>query len=673
MTGADSERTDAGSAIRRLVISRCAAWLCLGMALAQVSCGPDAHSPAGSAVPDSSAGGILTLDRPRRAAGGEESDRPFSPAERAGVAADRAGVMRPPVRSAADEKDGPLRFTDVASLWGIDFRHISGMTVERYIPTANGSGVAIFDYDQDGRLDLYFANGTFLPVGSKATGFNRLYKNLGGGAFRDVTESSGLGFAGYCHGILAGDIDNDGDQDIFLCNYGPGALYLNNGDGTFREISKSAGLDRPDWTSSGAFLDYDNDGDLDLYVSNYGEWNISADDVFCGSKSKNIRLYCQPKWIRPASHRLYRNNGDHTFTDVTGPAGIGRVKAHGFGVVAADLNGDGRIDLYAANDSDPNFLFLNRGDGTFEDVTMTSGAGLSDEGRAQSGMGVDAEDTDGDGLPELFVTNFSGEYNTLYQNLGNGSFLDVTNLKGLAVDSLPWVGWGCALADFDNDGWPDCFVANGNIDDNLKLLDIDSPYAEPPLLYRNQDGKDFRLVSRGAGAYFTQPHIGHGAAFGDLDDDGDIDIVVSHKDGPPAVLRNDTPAAHRWIRLKLKGVRSNRDAIGARVEVRAGGRTIYRQRKGGTSLMSAHDPRLLIGLGPAREVETLTIRWPSGSVSVLKKLAPNQTYEIVEPATAGNGVHGVTARASQPAPIVMSTDPDRMDRASPGGPAGGAK
>jgi hypothetical protein len=554
--------------------------------------------------------------------------RPSSPANLPGAPT--------PIEASAKEPS-PIQFNDIAAAAGIDFVHTSGMTAERYVPTANGSGAAIFDYDNDGKLDLYFASGTLLPLGSQATGRNRLYRNEGNEKFRDVTEASGLGFAGYCHGIVVGDIDNDGDQDVFLCNYGPNALFLNNGNGTFRNISASAGIDRPNWTSSGAFLDYDRDGDLDLYLANYGDWKLPGDDIFCGDKAKGARVYCQPKWIRPTKHILYRNNGDCTFTDVTDAARIGRNDGHGFGVVAADVNDDGLIDLYVANDRDPNFLFLNRGDGTFEDATMTSGAGLSESGQAQAGMGVDAEDIDGDGLPDLFVTNFSGEYNTLYQNLGKGLFLDVTALKGLAVDSIPWVGWGCALADFDNDGWPDCFVSNSQIDNNLHLLGQNSPYEEPPLLYRNLLGKRFQLVNRAAGPYFNADHLGHGAAFGDIDDDGDIDIVVSHKDGPPALLRNDTPAENHWIRLELIGTKSNRDAIGARIAVTAGGRMIHRQRKGGASLMSSHDPRILIGIGRAETIDRFTVRWPSGAVTERGQLSANRTYEIREPASAAVG------------------------------------
>jgi hypothetical protein len=448
----------------------------------------------------------------------------------------------------------------------------------------------------------------------------------------DVTEQSGLSFRGYCHGVIVGDIDNDGDQDVFFCNYGGDALFLNNGNGTFTDISRSSGLNQASsWSSSGAFLDFDNDGDLDLYVTRYGDWRWPRDDRFCGNAARNIRRYCSPKELRPVRHALFRNNGDHTFSDVTHSAGIDRSDGHGFGVVAADLDGDGRVDLYVANDQDPNFLFLNRGDGTFRDATVDSGAGLNLEGKTSAGMGVDAEDLDGDGQPELFVTNFQDEYNTLFKNLRAGVFLDVTAIFGLAVDSLPWIGWGCALADFDGDTWPDIVVANGHIDDNAAQLGQPSGYAQPPLLHRNIMGKRFELANAGAGPYFETNHVGHGLAIGDLDNDGDPDVVISHKDGPPAILRNDTPPAGRWIRLKLIGTRSNRDAIGALVAVEIEGRTIHRQRKGGSSLMSSHDPRLLIGLGTSARSVNLSVRWPSGATSQIKGLETNQTHEIREP------------------------------------------
>jgi enediyne biosynthesis protein E4 len=543
----------------------------------------------------------------------------------------------------------PFRFAEVAKESGIDFVHLSGMeAATKHFPTANGSGVAMFDYDGDGKLDLYFATATFLPVGSRKTGPNKLYKNLGGGKFQDVTASSGLGFTGFCHGIIAGDLDNDGDADVFLCNYGQNVLYRNNGDGTFTDVSKAAGIARDGWSSGGAVVDFDNDGYLDIYVANYGIWTLPEDDQYCGNKEKGVRLYCSPRTIRTTRHFLYKNNRDGTFTDVLDKVIYdaqskkfrARDDGHGFGVIAADFNGDGKIDIYVANDMNPNFLFLNRGDGTLEDVTEISGAAYNDKGQPKSGMGADAEDVlfdkrnngNGDGLPELFVTNFSNESVTLYQNLGGGSFSDTTIFSGLGPAHMPWVGWGAALADFDNDGWPDTFVVNGHVDDNRRLLGQEIDYAEPALLHRNIDGNRFKLATRDAGPYFETMHVGRGAAFGDLDDDGDIDIVVNHKDGAPALLRNDTPKGENtWIRLQLVGTKSNRDGIGTQIKVNIGPRTIYRQRKGGCSLESTNDGRVLIGLGKAPLIDRITLRWPSGTEQILENVKPGQTLRVVEP------------------------------------------
>ena len=312
-----------------------------------------------------------------------------------------------------------------------------------------------------------------------------------------------MAFRGYCHGITVGDIDNDGDPDVFLCNYGGDALYVNNGNSTFTDVSQTAGIVRPDtWSSSAAFLDYDGDGDLDLYVSRYGDWQYPRDDSFCGDLKRQIRRYCSPKTLTPVRHTLFRNNGNYTFTDVTVAAGLGRADGHGFAAVAADLDNDGKVDLYVANDQDPRFLYINNGDGTFRDVSEDSGAAYDGAGRTQSGMGLDVEDVDGDGRPELFVTNFENEYNTLYHNLGKAAFIDATSKFGLVVDSLPWIGWGCVLADFDNDGWPDIAVANANIDDNAESLGKVLSYEQPPLLYQNHCGTRFSLANRGAGAVF---------------------------------------------------------------------------------------------------------------------------------------------------------------------------
>jgi hypothetical protein len=595
-----------------------------------------------------------------------------------GIEGDRMQVFAPIIMTKQTEPS-PFRFTEIAQEAGIDFVHFSGMTEEKHFPTANGSGVAVFDYDDDGLLDIYFATATLLPLGTAEKGPNRLYKNLGHGHFQDVTAAAGLGYRGFCHGIIAGDIDNDGDQDVFLCNYGRNVLYLNNGNGTFTDISKSAGIDTPNWSSSGAMLDYDNDGYLDIYVTVYGIWNYPEDHHKVGNAEKKVWLYSSPRTIKTTRHLFYHNNRNLTFTevhkqvitieeDVEDPktkekkkvrvSNLKRDDGHGFGVVAADVNNDGLIDLYVANDMNPNFLFLNRGDGTFDDVSEMSGAAYDINGMAQSGMGVDAEDVDGDGLPELFVTNFANEYNTLYQNFGKGVFYDNTAFFGLASDSMPWVGWGCALADFDNDGWPDCFVADGHVDNNRRLLDQPVDYQEIPLLFRNLQGKRFKLSTKDVGPYFDTKHVARGAAFGDLNNDGRMDIIINHKDGAPALLRNDTPGNNHWIRFLLQGTKSNRDAIGTKVEVTpaeqpiqrrrnqaagavAGGLaakatewTIYRQRKGGYSMQGTNDPRVLVGIGPVEEVKKVVIRWPSGIVSTLENLKVDQDYKVVEPKTA---------------------------------------
>lgn len=603
--------------------------------------GPSTEGSSGSsATTDSPAPGSVIKSGPMEV--------PRQPAaNKSRIVGDRLGALTTePAALSRQTESSPFRFAEIAKEAGIDFVHFSGMTKDKHFPTANGSGVALFDYDNDGKLDIYFCTCTLLPLGSARKGPNRLYRNLGGNKFADVTEKAGVGFRGFTHGAVAADIDNDGDQDLLLCNYGPNVLYLNKGDGTFEDISKSSGIGVPGWSSDGAVLDYDNDGDLDFYIANYGEWTYPEDaKPFCGDEEKHVRLYCSPRTVRTVKHFFYRNNGDRTFTDVFDQAIVtidpetkarkARSDGHGFGVVTADVNGDGKLDIYVANDMNPNFLFLNNGDGTFEDATEVSGAAFDEKGQAQSGMGVDAEDVDGDGLPDLFVTNFQNEYNTLYQNFGKGRFMDSTPFFGLAADTTPWVGWGTALVDLNNDGWPDNFVANGHVDDNRRELGENIDYEEPALLFLNlREKKKFRLATRDAGPYFDAKHVGRGAAFGDLDNDGDVDIVVNHKDGAPAVLRNDTKSDNHWVRLELQGKSSNRDAVGTRVELTVGGRTILRQRKGGYSMLSSNDPRLTIGVGPSAEIDKLVIRWPSGAVTTEEHVKTDRAYKHVEPDAA---------------------------------------
>jgi hypothetical protein len=508
-------------------------------------------------------------------------------------------------------------------------------------PTANGSGVAILDYDGDGWMDLYFATTCHLPVGSASPSQgNRLYRNRKDGTFQDVTDKAGVGFCGFTSGVAVGDVDNNGFPDLYLTNLGPNVLYLNNGDGTFRDASKASGAECGGWSMGAAFFDYDRDGDLDLYVSCYGEWDDRGEPPYCGFRDRGVRTYCSPRSITPVRHYLLRNIGKGRFEDVTERAGVLRRDGRGMGVIACDVNCDGWVDLYVANDLCPHFLFVNRGDGRFADATETSGASLSEAGHPQAGMGVDAEDVDGDGLPELFATHYREDYNTLYRNLDGRNFQDVSARAGIVKDCLPNVGWGCALADFDQDGLVDMLVVNGHVDDNLTELEgPEVTQEELPRVWRNVGSFRYQLVPD-AGSFFAAKHVARGAAFGDLDNDGDLDVVVCLRDRRPAILLNES-APRSWIRLELLSRNSRRPAIGARVAVHAGGRVIHRQLKGGGSYLSANDPRLLIGLGDAERVDRIEVHWPHGGLTTLEKTPVKQTLRLGEPAadsrTGSNG------------------------------------
>jgi hypothetical protein len=585
---------------------------------------------------------ILLLGLMLRIAAGCRHDEPVSTndlptpvaAAVAGAAIDRQASRAEPIRPGAPTaSDGrsPIRFREVEQpAAGIGFIHQSGTSPEKHYPTGNGSGVAMFDFDGDGNLDLYFATTRNLPLHAPTTSQgNKLYRNRGDGTFEDVTERAGVGFRGFCHGVAVGDVDNNGFPDLYLANYGPNVLYLNNGDGTFR-TARDFGAECRSWSMAAAFLDYDSDGWLDLYVSCYGHWAFDEPHPFCGNEAKNVRIYCPPSMIRPAQHFLFRNRGDGTFEETTERAGVLRRDGRGMGVVAADVNRDGRIDVYVANDMCPHFLFLNRGNGTFDDVTDSSGAAVTESGHYQGGMGVDVEDLDGDGYPELFVTNFAGEYNTIHRTIDGRNFDDVSARAGIVRESVPDVGWGCALADFDNDGWPDMLVVNGHVDDNLAQLGRAGAYAQRPKVWRNHGRCRFRFVPD-PGPFFEVGHPGRGAAFGDLDNDGDTDVVINRMDSRPAVLLNESEPGE-WIRLELVGTLSNRSAIGASVVVHAGGRVFYRQVKGGGSFASASDPRLLIGVGKAERVERVEISWPSGRRTILTEPALGRSHRVVEPA-----------------------------------------
>jgi len=590
---------------------------------------------AGQAPPTGKMYAVLALVT--LAAGGcsPAGDAPPAPAHApARVPDSRAGAAVPP--SAAPEAGEPepgeaerIRFRDTSATSGVDFQHVSGMHPDRPFPTNFGSSLAAFDYDGDGHQDLYCGTNRELPLDAPSrSGGCRLYRNRGDGTFQDVTGAAGVGFRGFNHGATAGDVDGDGFPDLFLTNLGPNVLYLNNGDGTFRDATAGSGLDAPPWSTGAAFLDYDGDGHLDLYVACYGAWTLGK-EPYCGDPKRRVRIYCTPYSLTPVRHYLFRNRGDGTFEDTTGRSGVLRRDGRGLGVVAADLNGDGRTDLYVANDGCPNFLFLNQGGGTFTDASESSGAATNEAGEVQGSMGVDAEDVNGDGRPELLVTNFRGQYTTLYRNHHGSNFQDVSGPAGITSDSAPYVGWGCALADLDNDGLPDILTVNGEVDDNLKEFGLDVPFAQPALVWRNQGEGRFRRVGD-AGPFFAATHVARGAAFLDLDDDGRLDAAVSLFDGRTAVLRNESPA-RPWVRLELLGRVSNRSAIGAAVAVYAGGRVFHRLVKGGGSFLAGNDPRVLVGLGAADRVDRVEVRWPGGSRSTLTGPAVGRTHQVREP------------------------------------------
>ncbi|PYV17253.1 MAG: hypothetical protein DMG07_06290 [Acidobacteria bacterium] len=534
-----------------------------------------------------------------------------------------------------------VRFTDVLSQTGITFRHASGASEEKYLIETMGAGCGLIDYDQDGWLDIYFVNGgptrMFHPEKPLR---NALYRNNHDGTFTDVTERAGVpGNGAYGMGVAVGDYDRDGYPDLFITNFGPNQLYHNNGDGTFTDATARAGVGDPRWGTSAAWLDFDGDGWLDLYVANYLDFTYDK-NPYCGERTAGRRGYCHPDHYNGVPNLLYRNNHDGTFTEVGKKAGIVLDDSKGLGVVAGDFNGDGRIDLYVANDSVRNFLFRNNGDGTFSEIGVVSGAAYDENGKAQAGMGTDMADYDGDGRPDLLVTNLDTEYNTLYRNLGRDLFQDVTVAAGLGGEISTFdVGFGTGFVDYDNDGWKDIFVANGHILDNIALSKPQMRYAQPKLLYRNLGNGTFADVTATAGAALSVPHVSRGAAFGDLDNDGDIDVVVSGCNAVPQILRNDGGNAANSLALRFEGVASNRDGIGVAVRYVLAGRTVYDQRTGGGSYLSASDTRLHLGLGQAREVRQVEIRWPSGAVDRIEALAAGFIYTIKERS-------GVSARAA---------------------------
>jgi len=521
-----------------------------------------------------------------------------------------------------------IAFTDVTAQAGITFRHVASPE-KKYIVESMSGGVALFDYDNDGDLDIYLVNSLTVDlVKTKGKTKSYLYRNEGNGKFTEVAEKAGVNDIGWGMGVAVGDYNNDGFEDLYVTCLGPDYLFKNNGDGTFTNVTAKAGVSDPRWSTGASFFDYDRDGDLDLFVTNYVDFDVNNLPEFGQGKScqyKSIPVQCGPRGLKGAGDSLYRNNGNGTFTDVSKAAGVSDPDGYyGLGVITSDFDEDGLIDIFVANDSTPNFHYRNKGDGTFEEIGFVAGTGVNENGSEQGSMGVTVGDYDHDGKLDLFVTNFADEYNTLYHNNGKNSFTDLSYAAKVAAVSLPYVGWGTKFFDYNNDGWVDLFVANGHVYPQLP------GYRQRRLLHRNNRDGTFSEVSADFGAVLTEDRVSRGVAFGDIDNDGDIDLIIGDLDGPPQLLRNDGANANNSIIIKTVGVKSNRSGIGARVTVVSGDLTQLDEVRSGDSYISQSDLRLHFGLQKRTKVDSIQVLWPSGVIDKVSGVGVNRIVTIKE-------------------------------------------
>lgn len=527
-------------------------------------------------------------------------------------------------------------FADSTEQLGIPFLYRSSHTSKKYLVETMGAGVALFDYDNDGRLDVYFVNGAPLadptPKGTipQKTGpqyWNRLYHQKLDGTFEDVTQKAGLQGAGYGMGVAVGDYDNDGYEDLYVTAYGGNKLYHNNGNGTFTDVTERAGVAGAGWSTSAAWVDLDGDGFLDLVVLRYLDWDF--DDIWCGEHKEGFRAYCHPDFFKPISPLVYHNNEDGTFTEVSQKVGLAK-PGKGLGIAIADYDRDGHIDLFVANDSMMEFLYHNRGDGTFEEVGLNSEVAVDLDGRTYAGMGVDFADYNNDGWPDLLVTDLANQRYALYRNNRDGSFTYSSNDAGIGPMTMAHSGWGVRFIDYDNDGWKDILIAQGHDLDTIEQNYPNLHYREPLLLAHNT-GREFVDVSGQSGSIFRQAWVARGMAIGDLDNDGRLDAVITTNDGSVHVLRNTTAKKNHWILLNLVGHKSNRDAIGAEVKLVTASGSQYATVSTAGSYLSASDKRVHFGLGPEKAVQRIEIRWPSGINQTLKDIPGDQILRIDEP------------------------------------------
>ena len=528
------------------------------------------------------------------------------------------------------------KFTDVTSTLGLNFRNMASHTSKKYLIETMGPGVALFDYDNDGRLDIFVVNGAPLndptpkgtiPQKTSPKYWNRLYRQKQDGTFEDVTEKAGLQGVGYGMGVAVGDYDNDGYEDLYVTAYGGNKLYHNNGDGTFTDVTENAGVRGNGWSTSAAWVDLDNDGRLDLIVLRYLQWDF--DDVWCGQHKEGYREYCHPDIFKPIAPLVYHNDGNGHFTEISEKIGLAK-PGKGLGIALADYDRDGRIDIFVANDSMPEFLYHNKGNATFEEVALVSGVAVDGEGHTYAGMGVDFADYNNDGLPDLVVTDLANQMYALYRNNGDGTFTYESYPSGLGRMTMTHSGWGVRFLDYDNDGWKDLLITQGHDLDTIELTFPNLRYREPMLLARNT-GHGFLDVSAEGGSVFREEWVGRGMAIGDIDNDGRLDAVVTTNDGPLYVLRNETQATNHWLTLKLVGHTSNRDAIGAEVRIVTMNGFQTGTVTTASSYLSASDKRLHFGLGEEPSIQAIEIHWPSGIRQILKNVRANQIIQVDEP------------------------------------------
>jgi len=527
------------------------------------------------------------------------------------------------------------QFVDVSATSGITFEHICGSPYEKnYIFEAKGGGLAAFDYNNDGLMDLLLVQGSTLDrVRAGDSPHSVLYENQGNWKFVDVSEKAGLTAKAWGMGVGIADYDNDGFADIYLTNLGPNVLYHNNGNGTFTDVTAKAGVGDPRWSTSAAFGDYDGDGDLDLYVANYldvGPSKLPARIAgVCDYQGEPVM--CGPRGLPGAGDSFYRNNGDGTFTEISQQShAVDKDKYYGLGVVFADVDNDSDMDIYVADDATPNLLFVNAGNGTFEEEGFLSGLAVSGDGREQASMGVDVADYDNDGLLDAYCTHFAADYSTLYHNDGNLVFSDVTAQARIQTPEWPLVSWGTRFVDLNHDGWKDIFHSNGHVYPYLIKSKTREVYYQPKTLYLNRGDGTFLDASTLAGPALQKPTVSRGVAFADFDNDGDIDCAIATLNGSPQLFRNDVPAGNHWVMFRTVGIKSNRDGIGARITVTTGKLKQVWEIKRTVGIYSASDPRAHFGLGPSATIDSVSVRWPSGKVQEFKGVAADVHYVLHE-------------------------------------------